>query len=457
MKIIVLGSGQISISLASILSREHHDITLVDTDEERLRECQNHNDLRVVSGHPAHPHVLEQAEAGDADILVALTGSDETNIVACQVAHTLFNVPKKVARIRALSYHKRPDLFKNEAIPIDFLISPEKLVSQNLARLIRIPGALQVVEFAAGKILLVAANLGENTRLTGRTLREFNNVLPGVTARVVAIYRNNRMLFPDGTLRLQYGDEVFFVAPENHAKTVTAALSANHRPSRKIIIAGGGYIGKDLAQILEDDHSVKIIEYNKARAKYLASVLDKVIVLRGDATSEEIMEQEDIASTDMFCALTSDDENNILSAMLAKRLGAKKVVSLISRPSYINLIQSGTIDIAISPQYDTVDALLQHIRRGDIASVHSMRHGKAEAIETIAHGDHENSKVVSRMVEEIDLPDGVVIGALVRNDETIMVHRDTTIESGDHIILFVDDKKLIPQVEKLFQVSATFF
>ncbi len=457
MKIVILGSGQISISLASILAREQNDITLVDTDAEKLQECQDHNDLRVVIGHPAHPHVLEQAESGDADMIVALTRSDETNMVACQVAHTLFNVPKKVARVRALPYHERPDMFKNDAIPIDFLISPEKLVSEHLARLIGVPGALQVVEFAAGKLLLVAATLGRNTRLTGRTLREFNDVLPGVTARVVAIYRNNHMLFPDGELRLQSDDEVFFIAPKAHAKTVTAALSDNHNPSRKIIIAGGGYVGKDLAQILADNYHVKIIERDKPRAKYLASVLDKVIVLRGDATSEEIMEQEDIGNTDMFCALTHDDENNILSAMLAKKLGARKVVSLISRPSYINLIQSGTIDIAVSPQYDTVDALLRHIRRGDIASVHSLRHGKSEAIETIAHGDQENSKVVSRTVEEIDFPDGVVIGALVRNGETIMAHRNTTIESGDHVILFVGNKKLVPQVEKLFQVSATFF
>ncbi|MFW5452109.1 Trk system potassium transporter TrkA [Thioalkalivibrio sulfidiphilus] len=456
MKIIILGAGQVGTSVAQSLANEANDITVVDTRSDVLHELQARLDLRGIVGVGSHPDVLIKAGARDADMIVAVTNSDETNMVACQVAYTLFHTPTKIARVRAAEYLEHKALFAQDALPIDVLISPEELVTTYIQRLIEHPGSLQVLDFADGRVQLVAVRAHHGGALVGHELRELVEHMPGIQTRVAAIFRRNTPIFPEGHTVIEAEDEVFFVAARKNIRAITSELRKLDKPYKRVIIAGGGNIGRRLAEVLTPKYQVKLIEHNKERAKELSEVLNNVIVLRGDAADEDLLIEENIESTDVFCALTNDDEANILSAMLAKRLGAKKVMSIINRPSYVDLVESGVIDIAISPQQVTIGALLTHVRRGDVVAVHSLRRGAAEAIEAVAHGDPKTSKVVGRRVEELKLPKGCTIGALVRGDEVIIPHHDTLIEAEDHVILFLVDKRRIREVERLFAVSVTF-
>jgi len=456
MKIIILGAGQVGTSVANTLASEPNDITVVDLNADSLREMQDHLDLRTVVGHASHPSVLRRAGAEDADMVLAVTNSDETNMVACQVAYTLFHTPTKIARVRSQEYLSAPGLFAQDALPVDVIISPEQLVVEYIERLIRTPGALQVMDFAEGRVRLVGVKSGIDGPLSGHALSELPEVLPGIETRVAAVYRRGRGLTADGATRIEPGDEVFFVSSARDSHKLMSELSRHDGPSRRIIIAGGGNIGLRLASKLEREFNVKIIEFSQRRAEDMSRVLDKAIVLRGDAADEGLLREENIDNTDVFCAVTNDEQVNILSAMLAKRMGARKVMALINRGAYVDLVQSSVIDIAISPQQATIGSLLAHVRRGDVAAVHSLRRGAAEAIEAVAHGDARTSKVVGRRVDEIRLPRGATIDALVRGEQVIMAHHDTRIEANDHVILFLSDKSRIAEVEKLFQVGVTF-
>ena len=456
MKIIILGAGQVGSSLANNLASEANDITVVDTEPPRLQALQDRLDLRTVVGQASHPEVLLRAGAEDADMIIAVTNSDETNMVACQVAYTLFRTPTKIARVRALEYLSHPQLFGPEALPIDVLISPEQLVTDYIHRLIEYPGALQVLSFAEGKVQLVAVKAYYGGPLVGQELQKLRQHMPSVDTRVAAIYRRNRAIIPEGNTVIEADDEVFFIAAKKDIRAVMSELRRLERPAKRVIIAGGGNIGKRLATALESSYQVKLIDHNLERTKALSEELERTIVLQGDAADGDLLLEENIEDTDVFCALTNDDEANILSAMLAKRLGARKVMSLINRAAYVDLVESGEIDVAISPQQATIGSLLTHVRRGDVAAVHSLRRGAAEAIEAIAHGDKNASKVVGRAIEDIKLPHGTTIGAIVRGNDVIVAHHDTVIEAEDHVILFVVDKKRIPEVERLFQVAVTF-
>jgi trk system potassium uptake protein TrkA len=457
MKIIILGAGQVGSSVAQNLASEANDITVVDNRPEILRELQDRIDIRTINGPASHPEVLTRAGAEDADMILAVTNSDETNMIACQVAYTLFHTPIKVARVRAQEYLAYPKLFTQEALPVDVLISPEQLVTDYIRRLIEQPEALQVLEFAGGRVQLVAVRAVEGGPLVGQELRELRSHMPGIEARVAAIFRSRRDILPKGDTVVEANDEVFFIAARKNIRAVTSELRDLDKPVKRVIIAGGGNIGLRLAKSIESRYQVKLIDRNSETARRLSEQLGSAIVLLGDAADEELLLDENIENTDVFCALTNDEEANILSAMLAKRLGARKVMSLINRPSYVDLVQSEAIDIAISPQQATIGSLLTHVRRGDVAAVHSLRRGAAEAIEAVAHGDSKTSRVVGRTVDEIKLPPGTTIGALVRGEEVIIAHHNTVIESDDHVILFLVDKQDIPAVERLFQVGVTFF
>ncbi len=457
MKILILGAGQVGTSVAANLVSEANDITVVDTDGARLRELADRFDLRTVQGHGAHPDVLRRAGAEDADMIIAVTNSDETNMVACQVAYTLFHTPTKIARVRAPSFLEQEKLFGPEALPIDVRISPEQLVTDYILRLIQNPGTLQVTDFAGGRMRLVAVRAYYGGPLVGHELRTLYDHMPHVDTRVAAIYRQDRAIQPEGDTVIEADDEVFFVAAPKHIRSVMSELRRLEKPYKRVIFAGGGNIGTRLARATERDYRVKVIEQDLDRCKHIAEALERTIVLHGDAADEELLLEENIEDTDVFCAVTNDDEANILSAMLAKRLGARKVMALINRTAYVDLVQSGPIDIAISPQQATIGSLLKHVRRGDVVVVHSLRRGAAEAIEAIAHGDQSSSKVVGRPIEAINLPKGASIGAIVRGDEVIIAHHDTVIEAEDHVILFLQDKLKVPEVEKLFQVGITFF
>ena len=457
MKIIILGAGQVGGTLAEHLASEANDITVVDTDGERLRDLGDRLDIRTVQGRGSLPTVLRQAGADDADMLVAVTNSDETNMVACQVAYTLFHTPTKIARVRESAYLTREALFDNDHIPVDVLISPEQVVTNYIKRLIEHPGSLQVIDFAEGKAQLVAVKAYYGGPLVGQQLRQIRAHMPNVDTRVAAIFRRDRPITPRGDTVIEADDEVFFIAAKKDIRAVMGELRRIDETNKRIVIAGGGQIGERLAEAIESRYQVKIIEMSPARCRHLSDTLESTVVLQGSASDKDLMLEENIADADIFLALTNDDEANIMSSLLAKRLGARKVMTIINNPAYVDLVQGGDIDIAISPQLATIGTLLAHVRRGDIVSVHSLRRGAAEAIEAVAHGDAKSSKVVSKAIEDIALPPGTTIGAIIRDEQVLIAHDDTVIESGDHVILFVVDKKHIRDVEKLFHVGLSFF
>jgi len=482
LKIIILGAGQVGSSVAESLVSEANDITIVDVDSKRLTLLQERLDLRTVVGNASHPSVLESAGAHDADMILAVTEHDETNLVACKLAASLFNTPTKIARIRSTEYLAHPDIFSTENFCVDFAISPEQILTEYIEKLIEFPEALQVLDFASGKVSLVAVRALQGGSLVGQQLQELRKHVPGVDSRVAAIFRKDRPIIPEGDTVIEAEDEVFFIAATEDIRTVMRELRKMDKPVKHVMIAGGGKIGKRLAVTLEKDYQVKIIEHNYQASERLAAELSSALVLHGDATDETLLESENVAEMDMFCALTNDEENNIMSAMLAKRMGAHKVIALINRRSYVDLIQGSRIDIAISPAQVTIGSLLAYVRHGDVAAVHSLRRGAAEALELVVHGDAKSSHVVGRKIEEIKLPKGATIGALVRglpdsgrifeenliaeqeealnesngNIQVIIAHHDTIIEQEDHVILFVTNRKMIREVEKLFQVNVGF-
>lgn len=457
MKILILGAGQVGGTLAENLANENSDITLVDTDFARLRELRDRLDIQTVEGMASHPDVLRRAGAEDADLLIAVTNSDEVNMVACQVSYSLFRTPTKIARIRASAYTTRAGFFSKEHMPIDVLINPEQVVTDHIERLIQYPGALQVLDFAHGRIQLVAVKAYRDGPLVGQELKALRKHVPNVDTRVAAIFRRDRAIVPRGDTVIEAEDEVFFIAARRDIKAVMSELRGLEKPYKRIIVAGGGHIGERLARALERKYALKIIEFGAERCRMLSDQLDRSVVLQGDATDGDLLVDENIENTDVFCALTNDDEANIMSSMLAKRLGARKVMTLISKPAYVDLVQGGVIDVAISPQQATISELLVHIRRGDVARVHSLRRGAAEAIEAVAHGDSRSSKVVGRRLEEIDLPEGASIGAIARGEEVLIAHDHVVVEPDDHVILFLTDKRRIQEVEALFQVGLHFF
>ncbi|MBQ0721310.1 MAG: Trk system potassium transporter TrkA [Gammaproteobacteria bacterium] len=460
MKIVIVGAGQVGGTLAENLASEANDISLIDPDEERLRELQDRLDIRTVPGLGSHPDVLESAGIEDADMLVAVTSSDEVNMLACQIAFSLYRTPKKIARVRDSSYISkayREKLFNDAHVPVDVLITPEQVVTDYIRKLVEHPGALQVLDFADGAVQLMAVRAIAGGPMIGHQLSEIREEMPGVDARAAAIYRQDRSIVPQGDTVIEEGDEVFFVAARQNILKVMSFLRRSEKPYRRLIIAGGGNIGFRLAKVLEGRFNVKVIEYNHSRAEYLAEALNKTMVLNGQAADRELLLEENIDKTDVFIAVTNDDEVNIMASLLAKRLGARKVMTLITNPVYAELMQGSEIDIAVSPQQATTSSLLSHVRRGDTVNVHSLRRGVAEALEIVAHGDAKNSKVVGKRIEALTLPAGSTIAALVRRGEVIITHHDTVIESDDHVIVFMIDKRHTRDVEKLFQVGFTFF
>ncbi|MCW9716516.1 MULTISPECIES: Trk system potassium transporter TrkA [Avibacterium] len=457
MKIIILGAGQVGTTLAENLVSEDNDITLVDNQADRLLALQDKHDLRVVNGVASSPKVLREAGAADADLVVAVTNSDETNMIACQVAYTLFNTPTKIARIRSADYlREKNKLFQPDVIPIDHIISPEKLVTDEIVRLIDYPGALQVSHFANGRISIVVVKAYYGGPLVGYALSALKEHLPHIDCRVVSILRQDKVIRPQGSTIIEAGDEVTFICDTIHIKAIMSELQRLEKPYKRIMIIGGGNIGSGVAKRLEEQCSVKLIERNPERATALAERLSKTLVFCGDASDQSLLFEEHIENIDVFLSLTSDDEANIMSALLAKRLGAKKAMVLIQRMAYINLLQGGTLDIVVSPQQATISALLGHIRKGDVGSVVSLRHGIAEALEIVVHGEAESSNVIGRQVSDIKLPAGAIIGAVLRGDDVMIARKSLVIEEDDHIVVYVSDKKHIPEVEKLFQPSAFF-
>ena len=457
MNILILGAGQVGSTAAYHLAREEgNEVTIVDSDAAVLRELQDRLDVRTVVGHASFPDVLERAGAREADMIIALTNSDEINMVACQIAYTLFQTPTKIARIRAAEYIASESLWQQAAVPVDFLISPEELVTSHIEQLIHYPGAFQVLEFANGAVRLVGARAHRGGLLVGQQIRTLQEHIPDVETRIAAVYRDGQSVELSGSTLIQENDEVFFIAARKDIRVVMSEMRKLEDPVRRVVIAGGGNIGFRLATALEQTNQVKIIEHNRDRARAISERLGKTIVLHGDAADEELLLEENIDSADIFVALTNAEEANILSAMVAKQLGCKKVMALINRRSYTELVEAGAIDVAISPRQITIGSLLAHVRRGDVVKVHSLRGGRAEAIEAIAHGTEKESKVVGRAVENIRLPPGTSINAILRDGRVMQAHHDTVIETDDHIILFIADRRQTEEVARMFQVDVQF-
>ena len=456
MKIIILGAGQVGRTAAYHLAREAaNEVTVVDINDELLRDLQDRLDIRTLVGSGTQPSVLEAAGARDADIFIALTNSDEVNMVACQIAWSLFNKDStRIARIRSADFTKHTKLFYTDdrAFAVDVPISPEQLVTEHVVHLIHYPGALQVLDFADGRVRLVGVKALRGGALVGQQLKQLPTHIEGRDARVAAIYRDGQSIKPEGDTVIQHGDEVFFIAAREDIRLVMNEMQKLEDPVRRVVIAGGGNIGFRLAQKLESHYQVKLIERDPRRARRVSEVLSNTIVLSGDAADEELLLEENIDSADVFVAVTNAEEANILSAMLAKRLGCHKVMALINRPAYAELMQSGSIDIALSPQQVTIGSLLAHVRRGDVVRVHSLRRGAAEALEVIVHGIQGEGRVIGRKIENIPLPEGTTIAAIARGDQVVIAHHDTVIQRDDHVILFLTDRRHVEAVERLFDV-----
>ena len=456
MNIIILGAGQVGGSLTEHLTDEKNDVTVVDSSETALRQLQDRLDIRTVKGDASKPTTLAEAGAERADMLIAVTDSDEVNMLACSIAFTLYGTPTKICRIREVDYLKEERrLFQSGAIPVDVTISPEHLVTDAIHQLILNPGSLQVLDFAGGKIRLVAVRAIDGGPIVGRELQEIREHMPSVDTRVAAIFRKSQnAIIPTGSTVVEPEDEAFFIAASENIRAVTSELRKLDAPYKRVMIAGGGKIGASLAKQLEANYQVKVIELNYNRCRQLSEDLEESIVLNGSASDSKFLQQENIANTDVFCALTNNGESNIMMSMLAKRLGAKKVITLITNPAYAELVGQ-EIDIAISPQQITISSLLTHVRKGDISNVHSLRRGAAEALEITAHGSPKTSKVVGRRLDELDLPSGTTVGAILRGNEVIIAHGHVVVEEDDHVILFLTDPTKISLVEKLFVVGGS--
>jgi trk system potassium uptake protein TrkA len=454
--IVILGAGRVGESVAESLVSERNDITVVDTDPQRLGALQERLDLRTVAGNGVLPSVMREAGVADAELFIACAPMDETNLVACKVAHDIFQVPTTIARLRSAEYQDDPGLLEGSGFAVSHVICPEESVTRYVRKLIEYPEALQVLEFAHGLVSLIAVRAESGGALVGRSLADIPSQMQGRDVRIVAIYP---------------GDEVFVLAATQDIRAVLGALHKVDRPVRRVMVAGGGKVGLRLVRQIHDELQVKVIETDRRRCDYLATQLpSQVLVLNGDSTDEALMGQENVQDMDLFVALTSDDEDNILASLLAKRLGARRVLALINRKAYVDIVQGTQIDIAVSPSQAVIGELLAHVRRGDIEAVHSLRRGAAEALEGVVRGDRKTSRMAGRRVDELGLPAGAQLGAIVRGlhrpdgseapDETaaqvIIPHHDTVIQSLDHVVIFVPRKSMVREVERLFQVSATF-
>lgn len=453
MKILILGAGVTGSSVAEALASEENDIMVVDFKPELLDALKQRFDIATLAGNAAHPSVLEQAGVLNTDMVIAVTDSDETNMLACLIINTLYSKPKTIARVRAIDYLKNPDLFGPNGIPVDIVISPEQIVMEAIRNLIEFPGVQHISDFAGGLVRLFSVKVLTYGFLTGKKIKLIKEKLADAKIRIVAIFRKGKPIVVNGNAVVESGDEVFLVAPRGEVRRVLKDLHKLEAPLNRIIIAGGGHVGKRLALALENDHQVKIIEVNPKRAQKISNDLENTVVLAGDCADEDLLLNESIESTDLFCAVTDNDGVNIISASLAKSLGARKVICLLNHISYTKLLSDTEIDVAVLPNQETLGSILKHVRRGDVAQVSSLCGGTAEAIEAIAHQNSENdpNSVVGRRVDSIHFPSGIVMGALIRNQKVIPIHHDLVFEEGDHVVMFAMEKKLVSNIEKIFQ------
>lgn len=455
MKILILGAGQVGYSLAETLVSEKNDITVIEIAPEKVKALQDACDLRAIAGNASSPRLLKAAGAEDTDLMVAATQSDETNLVACKICSVLFNVPIRIARIAGSEYLS-PELTGPNGFNVTHTIYPEEVVSAHIVRLVDVPEALQVLDFANNKVTMVAVRAEQNGPLVDHMVKELHSRTQ-IPSSVVAIYRHGHLFIPQPDMIINAGDEVLLLAASKDIRRVAGEMRQMDKPVKRIMITGGGNIGLRLAKALEEDHEIKIIDHNKERCEKLISQLNNALVLEGDATDSDLLESENAAEMDMFIATTNDDEINIMSALLAKRIGAKRVIAVINHKVYADLIQGGHVDIAVSPANIIMGSLLAYVRRGDVVTVHYLRYGSSEALEIVAHGDEKTSKIIGKKISDIAWPKGSSVMAVVRGENVYISEPDLVIEAEDHVILLITNRQLIQKVEALFEVGFRFF
>lgn len=458
MKVVVCGAGQVGSNIARYLAGEKNDVTVIDQSAALVQKLADTFDVQAIVGHAALPPVLEQAGAGDADLLIAVTQSDEVNMVACQVAHSLFQVPTKIARVRNQAYLDPvwADLFSREHMPIDVIISPEMEVARAVSRRMQVPGAFDMIPFADGRVRVIGVICNANTPILNTPLRQLTGLFPDLQIEILAIVRDNKPIIPDSNDQMLAGDEVYFVAETSHVRRAMAAFGHEEPEARRIVILGGGNIGLFLAETIEEDHpgvTIRMVEENPERAAVVAERLSRTTVLNGDGLDPEILEEANVAMAETVVAVTNDDEVNILASLLAKRHGCQRAVTLINKTTYGPLITTLGIDAVVSPRAITASTILQHVRRGRIKAVHSLRDGFAEVIEAEAL---ETSPLVGKPIKEIRLPSDVIIGAVVRSEEVIIARPSTVIKPNDRVILLARSQS-VRKIEKLFAVRLEFF
>lgn len=458
MKVIVCGAGQVGFNIAHYLASENNDVTVIDQRPELIRKITDTLDVQAILGYASHPSVLEQAGAADADMIIAVTHADEVNMVACQVAHSLFDVPTKIARVRSQSYLEPmwATLFSREHMPIDVIISPEIEVARAITRRLQVPGALDVIPLANDKVRLIGVRCDLQTPLINTPLRQLTVLFPDLNIVVIGIVRNGRPIVPNAEDQMLEGDEVYFVVDTQHVGRALAAFGREDQEARRIVIFGGGNIGLFLAQQIEAEHpaaSVKIIESNKERAEYVAKTLHRTVVLNGDVLDPDILAEASVSAAETVVAVTNDDETNILSSLLAKRFGTRRAMTLINKTTYNGLVGPLGIDVVISPRAITVSNILQHVRRGRIHGVHSLHEGFGELIEADAL---ETSSLVGKPLREVKLPNGVLLGAVVRDGTVISPRGNTVVQAGDRVVLFAT-AEAVKKVEKMFSVRLEYF
>ena len=458
MKVIVCGAGQVGFNIARYLALEDNDVTVIDQSPDLVRRISDSVDVQGVVGHASHPDVLEQAGAEDADMIIAVTYADEVNMVACQVAHSLFDVPKKIARVRQQSYLDPiwANLFSRDHLPIDVIISPEIEVARAVIRRLQAPGAFEMIPLANDRVKLVGVRCEENCPVVRTPLRQLTQLFPDLNIVVVGWMRDDKAIVPKADDEMLPGDEVYFVVESEQTARAMAAFGHEESQARRLLILGGGNIGLFLAQEIERSHgwiNSKLIEGNAPRAELIASRLKKTVVLQGDVLDIDILEEANVAATDTVVAVTNDDETNILASLLAKRYGAQRAITLINKSTYETLITTLGIDVVVSPRNITVSTILQHVRRGRIHSVHTLREGFGELIEAEAM---ETSPLVGKPLRDAKLPSSVLIGAVVRDGQVIIPRGNTVIEAKDRVVLFAA-KDAVRNVEKLFSVRLEYF
>lgn len=452
MNILILGAGQVGSNLARYLcTNTSYSITIVDVKEHKLKLLQRHLDIKIVLGNGSYPSVLEKAGIKSMDMVISVMKYDESNMVACRIAHTLYQVKNKIGRVRNVEYLHRPELFSKSTVPIDFLITPENLITKYIDGIVKYPGIAEIFEFENGAVQLVECKINFNSPVANKTVIELQNNLPDIPFRIFIIYRNNEALIVNKDTMIKYGDHIYFIAETKNIPIILEEFRNVNKKYQKIFIAGGGNIGFNVAKLLENKHNVVVIEQDEERAKKIANNLNRALVLQGNASDEELLADECIENADLFLALTNSDEVNLIVSVLAKRLGAHKSITLIKRDVYSLLAeQRDDVDIIVSPDQITVSDILSYLRKDDMMQVYSIRHGNVEAIEIIINNENNNSKIVGKRIKDLHIPEGVVIGAIVRDQKLLMASKSVVINEGDHVLIMLIDSRKINEIKSLF-------